>query len=115
MVPANERAAQGQKGLMDVSTPFKARAQPAHLMQPGNRAFNHPTLLAQAGTVRRATTGDARPYMQRAQPASMRLRVIGAISQQRLGPATRATALAAHRWHRLHQRAQLCRRGGWHP
>lgn len=40
MVPADERAAQGQKGLVDVSTPLKARAQPTHLVQPGDRALN---------------------------------------------------------------------------
>jgi hypothetical protein len=108
VVPANKRATQGQKGLMDVGTPLKSRAQPAHLMQPGDRAFNHPTLLSQPRTMWRAATGQTRPHMQGTQPASVRLAVIGAVTQHRLRTAVRAPALAAHRRHRLHERAQLC-------
>jgi hypothetical protein len=55
----------------------------------------------------RVTTGNARPHMHGTKPASMRLRVIGMVVQQRLRPAVRAATLAAHRWHRLQEESQL--------
>ena len=92
---------------MDVCPTLEARAQPAHLMKPGDRALHHPALLAQSRAVGRATPGDARADVLRTQPAPVGLGVVGAVGQQRLGPPARPAALAAHRWHRLHERAQL--------
>lgn len=69
MVPANERATQGQKGVINVDAALRARARPTYLVQLLNRALYHPTLFSQAGIMSRATTGETRPLMQGSQPA----------------------------------------------
>ena len=45
---ANQDAADGQKGLMDIGSSLVTDAQPAELMEPGQRTFYHPAMNAQA-------------------------------------------------------------------
>ena len=78
---------------MNVCPTLEARAQPAHLVQPGVCALDDPALLSQARAVGRAAPGDARADAQRSQPAPVRLGVVGALSQQRLGPPAWPPAL----------------------
>ena len=51
VVPANETAAQQQKGLMHRGKAFIADVEPAKAMKPGERAFDHPAGPAESATV----------------------------------------------------------------
>lgn len=106
-MPADERAAQREEGLVDVGPALEARTQSAHLMQPSDRALHYPTFLAQPRAMRRAAPSDERSDVQQAQPTPVRLGIVGPVAQQRLGASARASALAPHWRHGLHQRAQL--------
>ena len=50
-VPAEERASQGQKRLMDVSPLLIPNAQAAELVQPGESPLYDPSPSAEAATV----------------------------------------------------------------
>ena len=92
---------------MNISTPFVTDAQATELMQPTERAFDHPAGFVQAAAMRpagaRQSSGDA----QSAQPPLMRTAAIGPIALHHLRPLTRATDFAAQRWNPQHQGLQL--------
>jgi len=65
---------------VDVVTALVADAEAAVLVQPGDRAFNHPTLLAQPGAVRALRPGDLRLDAAATEFATAVERVVGAIA-----------------------------------
>src|SRR5436190_23441018 len=76
-------------------------------MQPGQRAFDYPTMNAQATAMWRIALGQPRLNATPPQPATLRLRVVATIAQQHLGPLPGSASLAAYRRNRLDQRLQL--------
>jgi len=48
MFEADEAAGDREEGLVDVGAALEADAESAVLVQPGDRALDHPALLAQA-------------------------------------------------------------------
>src|SRR3989442_802078 len=104
---ANNGATQREEGLMNLCAPLVTDAQTTELMQPTERAFDHPAGFTQAAAMRptcaRQSPGDA----QRTQPALMRAAAVSPIALHDLGPLTRATGLATQRRNRQHQGLQL--------
>src|SRR5688500_10747436 len=45
---ADERAAEGEEGLMDVGAPLVADRQPPVAVEPGQRTLHHPAMATQA-------------------------------------------------------------------
>jgi len=92
---------------MNFCAPFVTDAQAAELMQPTERAFDHPAGFAQAAAMRPAGARQSPGDSQRAQPTMMRAAAISPIALHYLGPLTRATDLAAQGRDRQHQGLQL--------
>jgi len=51
VVVADDDAAEGEAGLMNVVSAFAADSQPTHLMQPADRSFDGPAVNAQSAAV----------------------------------------------------------------
>jgi hypothetical protein len=92
---------------VDVVAAFVADAQAAVLVQPGDRALDHPTLLAEPGTVLSLAPGDPGLDAATAQLALALAGVVGAVAVELAWSAARAPASAAHRRDRVHQRDHL--------
>jgi hypothetical protein len=92
---------------VDVGASFVADAQPPILMEPADRAFDDPALLAEAraGWMLRAGDGGADPAG--AELLAVSARVVGTVAQQSPWSAARSAALATHRRDRIDQRQQL--------
>ena len=70
---------EGEKGFMNIGSPFIANAQAAELMQPTQRTLDDPAGFAQTAAVRCALTGQSVGDAQAAKPAVMSGTAIGAI------------------------------------
>ena len=92
---------------MDVRPSLVADAQPAVLVEPGDRALDHPALLAEPGAVLGLAFGDPRLDPSSAQLATVRFGVVAAVAEQRLRPPPWPAALAPHGRNRFQQRQQL--------
>ncbi len=53
-VSADDDAAEGQEGFMDVVSSFESHAESAELMKPTHGSFHHPAIDAQPAAVRDA-------------------------------------------------------------
>lgn len=103
----NDGTTQREESLMNISAPFVTAAQATELMQPTERAFDHPAGFAQATAMRPAGTRQSPGDAQTAQPTMMCAAAISPITLDDLGSLTRATDFAAQRWNRQHQGLQL--------
>ena len=92
---------------MDVVASFVADSEAAVLVQPGDRALDDPALLTEPGAVWLLRSWDRGADPAGPQLASVAAGVVGAVAEQPPRPATRTSALAAHRWNRIHERQQL--------
>lgn len=92
---------------MDVITPIEARAQSAILMQPCDGPFHHPAKLSETAAVFLAALGDERNDPALPQSIAVRLRMIGAIAEQRKGSGPGMTHLARDGRDRIDQRDEL--------
>ena len=92
---------------MNLGLPFVADAQPAKLMQPGDRALDHPAGAAKAapmlGVAARNLGGDAAGGQARA----MGIGVVAAVGLHAVGFALRCPRFAGDGRDRLHERQQL--------
>jgi hypothetical protein len=98
---------ESEERLVNIGTAFVANAQAAELIQPTERALDHPAGSAQAAAMwparARQSSGDA----QSAQPLLMRAAAISPISLHDFGPLPWPTGFAAQRGDRQHQGLQL--------
>ena len=83
---ADQRAADRHERFVDVGSPVIAARESAVVVQPGERALDHPALDAQPGAVRGLTLGDLRPDPTGAKLGAMAAAVIGAIGDDGPGP-----------------------------
>jgi len=58
LLEANQAAGYVQEGFVDVGATLVADAQPPILVQPGNRALDHPALATEPGAVWALWPGD---------------------------------------------------------
>jgi hypothetical protein len=103
----NNGATQCEESLMNISAPFVTNAQTPELMQPTERAFDHPAGFAQAAAMRPARARQSPGDAQGAQPTMMRTAAIRPIPLHDLGSLARTTGFAAQRRNRQHQGLQL--------
>ena len=92
---------------MNISTPFVTDAQATELMQPTERAFDHPAGFAQAAAMRPAGARQSSGDSQSVQPTLMGATAISPIPLHHLRPLAGATGFAAQRRNRQHQGLQL--------
>ncbi len=93
-MPADQRAPEGQKCLMDVGPLVVADAQAAKLIQSSKGALDDPPPPAQATPLRRATPLHERANPTRSQPAPNCLRIVAAIAEHTVRTPPRSPAFA---------------------
>jgi hypothetical protein len=92
---------------VDVGAALVADAEAAVLVQPDDRALDHPALGAEPGAVWLLGPADLAADAAGAQLVPVPARVVGAVAEQALRAAAGTAALAAHRRDRVDQRQQL--------
>lgn len=92
---------------MNIGAPFVADSQATKLVQPTERALDHPAGFAQATAMRPAFASQSPGDAQSAQPTPMRAAAVSPITLHDLGPLPWTTGLATQRRNRQHQRLQL--------
>ncbi len=86
---------------MDVGSPFIANFQAPEAAQPGQRAFHHPAIVAQALAGLDAFAGDAWGDAMRSASPATRGVIIPLVRMQLLGALARASASASNRRNRI--------------
>jgi hypothetical protein len=92
---------------VNVVATFVADPQSAKLMEPGDRAFDHPTILTQSTAMFGVTFGQHGLDSQSPQLAAMAAGVVRPIAMHAARTPAWSTTFAADRRHRVHQRHQL--------
>lgn len=92
---------------MNVVPTFVADPQSAELMEPGDRAFDHPAILTKTTAMFGITFGQHGLDSQSSQLTAMATRVVRSITMHAARPPSWSATLAADRRHRVHQRQQL--------
>ena len=104
---ADQAAADREEGFVDVVATLVADAQAAVLVEPGNRALDHPTLFAEPGAVRALRPRDLGLDAAATELAAALARVVGAVAEELLRAAAGTATPAAHGWDRVDKRDQL--------
>ena len=91
---------------MDVGSTLVSHAQSTELVQPAERAFNHPACGAQAAAVEFATKRDQGSNAVGLEPASVGLATVARIALHRFGSPPGMAASTAYRRNGVHQRGQ---------
>lgn len=81
---------------MDIGTALVPHGEASEAMEPRNRALDDPAGDAQAAAVRRAAPREEGGNPARPESIAMRLRIVAAVALQRIRPAARPAASAAH-------------------
>jgi len=92
---------------VDLVAAVVADEQPFELVQPGEGAFDDPTMAAEPGAVSGAAASDLGGDAATVELAAMALEVVAAVGAHPLGPSPWPADLAAHRRHTVDQRDQL--------
>jgi len=95
--PADDGAAEGDEGLVDVVADPPADAQPTEPVQQGDRPFDDLAVHAQPGAVLGAAPDDVRGDLQRAYLVAVDLVVVAAVGVQVPGAVPRLATHAADR------------------
>jgi len=105
---ADEDAAEGQEGLVDVQAAFVTDAQPAEWVQPTDRAFDDPTDLAQMTAVVAVSACDAGGGADVLERQAVLVAVVGAVGVEFIEAVAWGTGLALDRRDVVDQVQQLC-------
>jgi hypothetical protein len=92
---------------VDLRQPFVPDAQPAELVQPGERAFHDPAIPAQSAAVRRAALGQLGSNAVRTESTAVRVGIVAAVAVEAVRPAAGAALLSPDRRDGLDQRQEL--------
>jgi hypothetical protein len=106
--PADDRAAQAHEGLVDVVSFVEAGAEPAELVQQGDRLLDDATLFTKAAAVGGPPAGDERLDAAVTQPHAVRVGIITTVGDELPGRVQRGADLATDGWDGVDQRDQLC-------
>ena len=79
---------EAEEGFVHVVASFPADAQASEAVQPGDGAFDDPAEGAQAGAVWLAAFGDRGADAALAEEPSVRVVVVAAVGEERVGPST---------------------------
>lgn len=106
-VPTDQRAAYVQERQMNVGATLIANTQAAVAIEPGERALDHPTMLAESFAALNAAPRDTWRNRTLAQLFAQGLRVIRLISMQLLRTLARSAAPTSDRFNRILLRRTL--------
>lgn len=106
-VPADQGAADREKGFVDVGASFESDAEPAKLVQPGEGSLHHPPVDAQAAAVWRAAFGQDRFDTASAQLSAVRLAVISPVTLDRIRSTAGTTYFPFDGANAVHQSQKL--------
>ncbi len=101
---ADEGAADGEEGFVNVGTSVVATIQATVLVQPGDCALDYPSFFAEPGTVGGVAFGDSWRDAALAECLAMLAAVIRPVGEQRLWPEL---AVSTRRWDAIDERQQL--------
>ena len=93
---------------MDVVASFVAHTQAAKLMKPGERAFDDPTMQAQAATVGRSPPWDDGLDTTVLKLSAVRVRVVRPVGIDAVRSLSRSAGFAGDGTDVVHERDQLC-------
>ena len=105
---ADQDAAEGQEGFVDVQATLITDPQAAGLVQPTDRAFDDPTDLAQRAAVVAVSACDACGGADVLEGLAVEVAVVGAVGVEFIEAVTRGAGLALDRWDVVDQVQQLC-------
>jgi hypothetical protein len=108
-LPANQRAPEREKRLVDVGPLVVTDAQAAKLTEPGEGAFHDPSPPAQATPMLYAAHSQQGHDVTRPQTASNGSRVVAAIPEHTVRPLPRSPPYAMQRGNRIDQRKGFLR------
>jgi hypothetical protein len=92
---------------MNIITPFVTNTKSSKLVQPRQRTFYYPAVASQSAAMLCTPFANQRDNRTGPQLATMRFRIIAAITLNDLGSSSGPTSLASDRRNRFHQRQQL--------
>ena len=104
---ADQDAAEGQEGFVDVQATLVTDPQAAGLVQPTDRAFDDPTDLAQAAAVVSVSSWDAGGGADVMQRFAVAVAVVGAVGVEFIEAVTRGAGFAFDRRDVVDQVQQL--------
>jgi len=104
---ADDAAAEGEEGFVDVAAAVVADEQSFELVQPGEGAFDDPAVAAKTGAVFGLAACDLGCDAALAKLAAAAVVVVAAVGADAIGSATRPADLAAYRRYPVNQRDQL--------
>ena len=105
---ADEDAAEGQEGFVDVQATFVTDPQPSELVQPTDRAFDDPTDLAQMAAVVAVSACDACGGADVLERFAVEVAVVGAVGVEFIEAVARGAGFALDRRDVVDQVQQLC-------
>jgi hypothetical protein len=101
-MPTDERTPERDERLVNIGSLVVADAQAPKLIQPGERALDHPPPPAQAGPMFTAPFGEARHDVPQSETAPDRGRIVAAITEHTVWPPPRSPAFALESGNRIH-------------
>jgi hypothetical protein len=100
----DETAGQFEQALVEVGASFVADAESFELVEPGERALNHPADLAEPGAVGDSASGDHRFDTALPQQPTVLVEVVAPVGVQAPGLAPGPSSQAPDRRDRVQQR-----------
>ena len=104
---ADEAAAEGEEGFVDVGAAFVADEQSFHLVEPAEGAFDDPAVAAEAGAVAVVAVGEHGCDPALAERLPMLVGAVAAVAEQHFGSPPWSAGEAGDRRHTVEQRQQL--------
>jgi hypothetical protein len=103
----DDRRCQGDEGFVDPCRAIRSQSKFAKAMQPRVRSLDHPTVNAQPTAMFGTTVCEMGTDSSPSHSFSMGLRIVSAISEQRIGPSARMSNFAAYVGDRIHDMEQF--------
>ncbi len=97
----------GKERIVNVSASFISDSQTAELMQPTDRAFDHPSVNTQPAAMVRVASRNLRIDADLSQSVAMRIRVVCAVGVQFVKTITRRAGFTLDGGHVVDQLQQL--------
>jgi len=104
---ADQAAAEGEEGFVDVGAAFVTHEQSFHLVEPAEGAFDDPAVASEPGAVALVAVGEQRRDPALAERLSVGVGAVAAVTKKRLGSPARPAGPAGDRRNTVEQRQQL--------
>jgi len=104
---ADEAAAEGEEGFVDVGSAFVADEEAFHLVEPAEGAFDDPAVAAEPGAVALVAVGEQGRDPALAERLAVGVGAVAAVAEQRLGSPPWPAGPTGDRGDAVEQRQQL--------